>query len=628
MSKNEKENNYRAERKNRLAKAAKKKNKNHDSVKTVTVILIVVLVAALLAGIGGGLYAYGVPQKILPAVKVGDRTYSIAEYSFYYTSVYQTYANQSYSTQQTYGISLGFDYQKDPAAQTTTDEDGNEITYDQFFRNYVIETLEAYNHYLAIIKEKGITLSEESAAEIDSAISEIEGYASNYGYSADRYISVLFGKGLNLKKYRSLLEEQYLVSQYVSDITDKLAKDITMDEILAAYEENPADYEQVDLRLFGFTLEESETEEVEAAELTEDNETDSADAVDAETDAESDAAEETEATPSLQEQLAQEMLDQITDEASFVELAKEYCAESDKELFEDDTATLAVGITKETVKSNIDEELAEWLFDEEREVGDKTIAVTDSYVYVIMIKNTAYRNETPLVNARHILISYDSVESMLAEEAAENEAATEDETTDETTDETAETVDNTDDAAQTDENAVLTASDGKEITAADGYSAQTVLEAYEEALSVLEKYKSGENTEEAFAALAEEYSADTASIGDNGEGGLYEGIAKGQMVKAFEDWVYDETRQPGDVDIIQTTYGWHVMYFVSRDEEAPWIKTIRSSISSEKQETMEDELKQEVSGTAVTTSFTNFAAKEALKLINKLYVNNNADSNA
>ena len=39
------------------------------------------------------------------------------------------------------------------------------------------------------------------------------------------------------------------------------------------------------------------------------------------------------------------------------------------------------------------------------------------------------------------------------------------------------------------------------------------------------------------------------------------------MVDTFNDWCYDPARQPGDTGIVETTYGYHVMYFVSSDGE-------------------------------------------------------------
>ncbi|MBR3560419.1 MAG: peptidylprolyl isomerase [Oscillospiraceae bacterium] len=82
---------------------------------------------------------------------------------------------------------------------------------------------------------------------------------------------------------------------------------------------------------------------------------------------------------------------------------------------------------------------------------------------------------------------------------------------------------------------------------------------------VLAQYLAGEQTEDAFAALAQEHSTDNAD-----DGGLYENVYIGQMVKPFEDWCFDAARQTGDTGIVQTDYGYHVMYFVSANDAAYW----------------------------------------------------------
>ena len=71
------------------------------------------------------------------------------------------------------------------------------------------------------------------------------------------------------------------------------------------------------------------------------------------------------------------------------------------------------------------------------------------------------------------------------------------------------------------------------------------------------RYRAGEQTEDAFAALSEELLND----GTASEATSYN-IHPNQMVQTFEDWCYDESRQPGDTAVIQSEYGFHVMYFV------------------------------------------------------------------
>lgn len=80
----------------------------------------------------------------------------------------------------------------------------------------------------------------------------------------------------------------------------------------------------------------------------------------------------------------------------------------------------------------------------------------------------------------------------------------------------------------------------------------------QKAREILDQWLSGDKTEDSFATLANENSADT---GSNTNGGLYSGVTEGQMVEAFNDWCFDSSRQVGDYGIVKTQYGYHIMYF-------------------------------------------------------------------
>lgn len=79
------------------------------------------------------------------------------------------------------------------------------------------------------------------------------------------------------------------------------------------------------------------------------------------------------------------------------------------------------------------------------------------------------------------------------------------------------------------------------------------------AQEILDQWLAGDMTEDSFAALATEKTQDP---GSQSTGGLYENVTVGQMVEPFENWCFDEGRQVGDYGLVQTSYGYHVMYFV------------------------------------------------------------------
>lgn len=105
-----------------------------------------------------------------------------------------------------------------------------------------------------------------------------------------------------------------------------------------------------------------------------------------------------------------------------------------------------------------------------------------------------------------------------------------------------------------------------------------LVEDQETAENLLKQWREGEATEESFAELAKENTTDTGSAEN---GGLYENVTQGQMVTEFNDWCFDEARESGDVDIVQTTYGYHIMYFVSRDRSPDWKTMVVNELASE-----------------------------------------------
>lgn len=154
-----------------------------------------------------------------------------------------------------------------------------------------------------------------------------------------------------------------------------------------------------------------------------------------------------------------------------------------------------------------------WLFDESRKTRDTTVIENANSYTVLMITKTAYRDETVTKNVRHILFTPASYKS---------------------------------DATATDEDAAAAA--------------------LKMANQVYDTWKAGDKTEESFAALAKQFSDDT---GSKENGGLYTDVTSGTMVPEFNDWLFDSSRKPGDTGIVKTTYGYHIMYFVS-DSSPAW----------------------------------------------------------
>ncbi len=95
------------------------------------------------------------------------------------------------------------------------------------------------------------------------------------------------------------------------------------------------------------------------------------------------------------------------------------------------------------------------------------------------------------------------------------------------------------------------------------YSDAEKAAAKEEAEKFLKEWNDGEATEESFIELVKEHSDD----GSAAEGGLFKDIHKqSDYVPTFRSWAIDETRKAGDTEVIESEYGYHVMYYVGDGE--------------------------------------------------------------
>lgn len=256
------------------------------------------------------------------------------------------------------------------------------------------------------------------------------------------------------------------------------------------------------------------------------------------------------------------------DGSNFTELAVKYAAEDDKATYEEalestyNNATRSVFTSlnaaiaaaeeaeSEDAEETEDGEEAEhvhvypgfdWLYSEDRKAGDKTNFST-SVVYVV---KPVYLSDVTPVNVRHILIQAESTD---------------------------------DDGETTDLSSLADATD-EQIAAAEA-----------KAQEVLDEYNNGEKTEDAFAELAKEYSKDSNAS----EGGLYENVVPNQMVPTFNAWCFDASRKVGDVAIVKTEYGFHVMYFSGTNDMPVWKYTAQQALASDESADAEKKFEENI----------------------------------
>ena len=75
------------------------------------------------------------------------------------------------------------------------------------------------------------------------------------------------------------------------------------------------------------------------------------------------------------------------------------------------------------------------------------------------------------------------------------------------------------------------------------------------------------------------------------------------MVAPFEDWCYDESREVGDYGIIESDYGYHIMFFVGDSETTFRDFMITNALRNDKVETWYDALVEAFELTVKNTKY-------------------------
>ncbi len=192
-----------------------------------------------------------------------------------------------------------------------------------------------------------------------------------------------------------------------------------------------------------------------------------------------------------------------------------------------ESTTAASNASKEVLFANISATYKDWVTDDARKAGDITYIpyiytstddsgneTSETRGFYVVLFNGSNDNNYGMSNVRHILVAF--------------EGGTYDSTTGMTT-----------------------------------YSDAEKLAAKMEAEKIYEEWKNGKADEPGFIVLANEKSDD----GDGTTGGLYECInPTTSFVTNFKNWALAE-HNVGDTEIIETEYGYHIMYFSGLTEQ-------------------------------------------------------------
>lgn len=554
---------YRKERKERLAKAAKKNNKktyNPQAGKYAGRIIAVLLVVALIAGVTAFAVNYtGLVEKNRTALTVGDVSVSQPEFSYYYSSGYQMVANY-------YASYVGYDSTKTPSSQTYSNAMG-EIpdfpedktpTWADFFTYYAENNLKYIKAFVKIAEEKKITLDDSDKATVEENITELKSAAKNNNYSLSAYLRAMYGSGVNEKLLRTILEEQILAQKVETAKTEELKASYTDKQVEKEYDKNAQDYSTITYRAYKFAAEKVKSE-----------------------DGSSEAVNDT--TLAAAKKKADAFAKAATDEDAFKSLAadeEKALKNTDYKLYlTDDSKTLNEEVSYSSLsQSASDSDFLKWAFDAKTKKGETYVLKgTEDYTVYMMVSPLHKAADTVTYDVRHILVKFPADESTASGDE-ETTAAAEDGTTAAADTTKAETT--TEKKTEDVKVETLDTSKYKDVTIALDVNADTAKDkaTYKKAQDILEEYLNGDKTAEAFEELEKKYSEDTRDDDGNLKYLIYENTAAGDMVPQFESWSLAKGRKAGDVGIVETTYGYHIMYFV-KTTTTTWEDNVRTALA-------------------------------------------------
>ena len=475
-------------------------------------VLALFLVIAVFAGVSSAISSSGIREKNTVAVTVGEHKISNAELNYYYIDAINTF----YSNYGSYASIFGLDVTKPLDGQFYDEAAGQ--TWADYFLSSAKDNVRSVYAMADAAKAAGHQLTEAETATVDGAVSQMELYATLYGYEKDGYLKAMYGTGATADSYRNYVELSVLADSYYNAHNNSLTYDDAA--LRDADAKNPSAYSSYSYQSYYLIADKFLTGGTTAGDGT--------------------------VTYSDEEKAAAA--------AAAKEAAEQIVAGEIASVADFDLAIGALSINEGTETtstayenygySSIPELQREWIIDSARTEGDMTVIENASTTtdaegnettkvngYYVLYWIGSNDNNFALKNVRHILVGF---------EHNHNESEEHDHST----------------ASYTDEEKAA---------------------ALAEAEAILNEWKNGDATEASFAELANAKSDD----GDGTTGGLYENVFPGQMVASFEDWCYDESRVAGDTGIVESTYGYHVMFFVGNSDMNYRDYQISSNLKSE-----------------------------------------------
>ena len=523
--------------------AAQKESKKLKVYTTTFVAVIALVVAAAL--VVGGVTAFlnsGILQRSTNALTVGDSTLTNADLNFFYMDNIQNDHNNwhnSYGDNTQLFVQWMMGLDITKSLDSQTYDPETGATFADYYKDMAISSAKEVYAIYNLAKAAGETLTEAQETELETTMDTMELYAAMYGYGSAK---------------------DYLKAMYGPGATlENYRNYLTVKTVATNYAQKVYD---------GIEVTDTEIADRNKTSYDEFSEFDYAVFF----------VDVNDYLPCNDEETADDHVHSDEEKATALKAAEEaakalvasgattteelQAAVSAYETYKDDEDAKANERLGYNL-SQVSEDQGNWLKSTDRKAGDLTMIAkkttstdadgketTTVDGYQVMLYLGREDNEMKLVSVRHILASFEGG----------------------TTDSSGNTT----------------------------YSPKEKETALEKIEAIRDEWLANGGTEDAFAALAKEKTTDT---GSKENGGLYEGVYPGQMVTSFNDWCFAESRKAGDYEIVETEYGYHLIYFVGEEDTTYRQMLIEDSLREEKYTEWYDAQQEAVVATELNTKY-------------------------
>ncbi len=586
-----------------------------------TVLAVVLLTAAFFA-----LSSAGTFNRMRVVMKTDNFKVTVPMMSYMINNMYQNEVASYEQMSQNWGVTVQIptgsggdklDTSKPLRDQiyATTDKDTKLPleTPETWFDHYATKAMEEVKKILVVCEAAeaaGIELDESEQNSIDMELQYLATYAAYYGYTTNGYIATMYGEGVNQKDLREMMEITRLSEKYNKIRSDEFTAGITDEQVQAEYDGNTAKYDVfVDYITHTFTATFTPSTKTDAAAAKEENEKNAAKYEEKKAKYEALVAE-LEATAkndptNYGKALLAALKELYLEEEKEAALAKKEAgatltADEEAECKKtadkkaEDAVIEAVSKNVDTSASTLDTSFKAWVTDKNapKKAGDvfvnsnkynafndleapegtpddtpddtpeddpvtddstKDYANSSSTFAIYVLTSPLKRNDGTLRSVGHILFQDASF-------------------TDSKTNKPMTNSDSLSGAMKTLADRVLAKQ--SELTA-KAMAAELVALMIEEG-KMTEKTENGKTfyymEDAVFEAYGKQYTSDQSV--------LYDNVKQNQMVKKFENWLFDGTRQLGEVsaEAVESNYGYHIMLYRGNEKPA-WSYAIRVSLA-------------------------------------------------